>query len=99
MIIDRNTFICTSTNTAGNQSGTVEATLNGETRRLPAIWLADCNNLIVRGFIGRYRTSAKNWPASIVCQPCPNGSFREVVCFGRDDRSTKFNKANAISFA
>ncbi len=50
-------------------------------------------SLHVAGFIGRYVTSPKPWLAHV------SGLGSKLwVHFGRDDRSGRFNKANAISF-
>jgi len=50
-------------------------------------------SLCVAGFIGRYVTSPKPWLAQV------SGFGSKLwVHFGRDDRSGRFNKANAISF-
>jgi len=49
---------------------------------------------------GRYRSGAKAWPARVVAQRNINdGQWKEYADFGRDDRSPKFNKMNAIFWA
>ena len=72
----------TVTVTMGNQSVTAKA----ERDERGSIW--------VRGFIGRYRTSPKPWRATVSLST----SDHLYVNFGRDDRSGRFNKMNAISW-
>jgi len=95
-IINAPTFEVTETETfpSGNlyERGTVEVTLGGETRRVKA---GRCNGRVVAyGFGGRYRAGGKVWPASV--HQTEKGG--EYVDFGRDDRSGRFQKSNAIFF-
>lgn len=48
------------------------------------------------GFVGRYRTSTKAWPASVIFSV--GGDERPFVNFGRDDRAGRFNKERAIAY-
>lgn len=50
--------------------------------------------LYLRGFVGRYVTSAKAWQASVRV----DADDKVWVHFGRDDRSGRFNKANMIRY-
>ena len=72
--------------------GTVELTLRGETRRVSALRFSG-TDISARGIYGKYQTSSKRWPASIM-----NRNGAEFVSFGRDDRSAKFNKLNSVWF-
>lgn len=74
-------------------NGTVEVTLHGFTKRLPA-HRRENGDISVRGLFGRYRTSAMSWPATVINQA--GGTY---VHFGRDDRSPRFQKINGLHFA
>lgn len=74
-------------------NGTVEVTLGGQTKRLPAC-RRDNGDISVRGLVGRYRTSAQPWPATVI-----NEARGTYVHFGRDDRSARFQKINGLAFA
>ncbi len=77
--------------------GTVEVTLRGETQRVEARSFSD-GSMVAFGLVGRYQTGAKAWPASIYYRMSGDGTWREHVNFGRDDRCGKFKKENAIWF-
>lgn len=94
-LVNRASFISTETDANGNQTGTVEVTLLGVTKRVKARHYPQDGWIIAYGVTGRYQTGAKAWPASITSKS--NGS--EFVQFGRDDRSGRFNKQNFIYFS
>jgi len=86
------TFFSLGTNAYGNVVGTVTVDL-GRGALVTAKAYQSIFGINVAGFIGRYVTSAKPWPAHVY------GKGDSVfVTFGRDDRSGRFNKANAISW-
>jgi len=90
------TFKSDGVNYRGTEVGTVDIDLGfGKvvTARAivaPAIGLRDAG-LDVAGFVGRYQTSPKPWPASVT-----GHGDKLWVHFGRDDRSGRFNKLNAL---
>lgn len=86
------TFAPLGTNVRGDVVGTVTVDL-GRGATVTAKAYKDQFGISVAGFIGRYVSSAKPW----VAQVRSNGDFLSVY-FGRDDRSGRFNKANAISW-
>jgi hypothetical protein len=95
-IINVATFI-PETEENGRVRGTVEVTLKGETRRVAATKWSTLNMIVVHGvFSGRYVSGGKAWPASVTAYYTKG---MESVSFGRDDRSGKFNKANALFWA
>lgn len=73
--------------------GTVEISIGSRTLRANATKF-DSGHIRVDGFIGRYRTSDRPWIASVVSW----GEDDIYVNFGRDDRSGRFHKRNAISW-
>jgi hypothetical protein len=80
--------------------GTVEVTLRNETRTVRATKCNRDGSITARGMTGRYQTGTKAWPASVTQETCPHtNKIWDFVIFGRDDRSGKFNKVNALSFA
>lgn len=76
------------------ETGTVVIVFKGRTETAKAKRWGD-GTFTVQGFVGRYQTSAKAWKASVMFTA--EGVLR-FVNFGRDDRSGRFNKRNAISF-
>ena len=80
-------------NTLSFDGHTVEVTLHGKTKRVPARANYKYGWLTVSGMYGCYRTATTKWPATIMVDH--RGEF---VNFGRDDRSGRFNKAKAIWF-
>ena len=90
------TFQHLGVNKYGDTVGNVQIDLgNGKiviARASPAI-VGQAGSLDVAGFVGRYVSSTKPWRATV----SGIGSALYVQ-FGRDDRSGRFNKANAISF-
>ena len=98
MIIQTATFQPTSSGV-----GTVEVVLGNRTERV------DCLHSVFGGretihvfqvFSGRYRSGAKAWPARVVAfRNEKEEQWREYAEFGRDDRSPKFNKMNALFWA
>jgi hypothetical protein len=85
------TFISLGKNKYGYEIGTVEIDLGrGNTVHAMAS-TCSTGGLSVAGFVGRYVTSTKPWKAHV------SGMGDKLsVWFGRDDRSGRFNKANAI---
>lgn len=79
--------------------GTVEVTLRNETRRVSAYKSTRDESVTARGMTGRYLTGTKAWPAEVQQRVTPEGKVWDFVSFGRDDRSGKFQKTNALSFA
>jgi len=79
------------------EKGTVEMSLRGKTVIANAWRFAgrDDGRLSVDGFVGRYVTSPKPWRASVDFKADGTMGF---VHFGRDDRSGRFNKQNAIAY-
>jgi len=81
--------------------GNVEIEIRGrrlvvEARR----WVRDSfspgrRDISLIGFVGRYRTSQNPWKASVMFRPVEG---RLSANFGRDDRSGRFNKLNAIVY-
>jgi hypothetical protein len=101
MIINRTSFQPTNEapKAEGDILGTVEVTLNGETRRVPAVSVPKYGWIIARGMIGRYHTASKVWPANVLSQVRADGSIAERANFGRDDNHPKFRKENCLWFA
>lgn len=96
IIVDRSTLIRDAEpDQYGRVRGTVEVTLRGEARRVPAIVTDAYGWITAHGMVGRYQTGSKAWPASVTSYP----DGRELVVFGRDDRSSKFRKVDNIWFA
>jgi hypothetical protein len=80
------------------EEGTVDVIINGklitvEASRTEALWTRP--TVFLRGFIGRYRTSMKNWRATVTA----DADGRVSGWFGRDDRSGRYNKLAGISYA
>ncbi len=80
--------------------GTVELTIAGKTRRVPASRYdsgssTHLNGITAYGITGRYRTGAVGWPGTVEKRDEWNN---EIVHFGFDSRSGKHRKAT-ISFA
>lgn len=77
--------------------GTVEVTICGKTRRVKAHRSGD--TITAFELSGRYMTGNKAWPASVQQRIDPKTGKRwDSASFGRDDRSGRFNKMNAIFF-
>lgn len=94
-LVNPESFVKTGEITIGSSvfdEGTIEVTLRGETKRVEARF---CGSIgyIAFGLIGRYQTGAKQWPATI-----RHLDGQEIINFGRDDRSGRFNKVNCIWF-
>lgn len=90
--IDPATFRATGRNYRGNEVGTV--LVSGMERTAVRSTTAEGGVCIqVAGYVGRYRTSPKAWPASLTLY-----HGRVFAHFGRDDRSGRFNKINGISY-
>lgn len=75
--------------------GTIEATFAGRTHTIKANRFDDGDILLI-GFIGRYRTGDKAWPATVNFRG--SSSEKPFVDFGRDDRAGRFHKQNMISY-
>jgi hypothetical protein len=90
------TFQPLGVNKYGKTIGTVQIDLGfGQivTAKASTTSIGQAGSLDVAGFIGHYVTSPKPWLAQV------SGFGSKLwVHFGRDDRSGRFNKANAISF-
>ena len=95
-IIDAATFELTEVSPEGYEIGTVEVTLGATTRRVPG-WRRG-STVGARGMVGRYKTSAKLWPAQVIQRVIANGEIDEWANFGRDDHNPRFNKMNNIFF-
>lgn len=80
------------------EDGTVEVTLRGITKRVRASrWVG--GQIMAYDLVGRYATGAKAWPATLRYNPGSSSvPAWESASFGRDDRSVKFNKVNAVYF-
>ena len=96
-LINASSFIATGVAKydENTDTGTVEVTLRGETKRVSASRDNTYGRIFAYDMIGRYQTGGKAWPASVN----QNKEGVEHVNFGRDDRSAKFNKVNQIWFA
>ena len=80
------------------EDGTVEVTLRGTTKRVPAH--RSNGTITAYGMTGRYQTGTKAWPAQVRAVTDPRtGKLWDQVHFGRDDRASKFQKMNGLSFA
>ncbi len=85
------TYTASGKNKYGYEIGTIRVDL-GRGQVVTANAQPDSNGgHYIDGFVGRYVTSAKPWRARV----SGKGSALSVY-FGRDDRSGRFNKANAI---
>lgn len=82
------------------EHGTVDVIIGGQRKTIEASrvgpdayfgWTE--RSISLPGFVGRYRTSAKKWRASVISRP--SSLF---VDFGRDDRCGRFNKLNFITY-
>ena len=82
------------------EEGTVEVTLRGTTKRVPAHRdHSNPDNVTAYGMTGRYQTGTKAWAAMVVCRRDKDGNLWDWVHFGRDDRASKFQKLNSLSFS
>lgn len=94
--INTETFVATGeANRSGGVPGTVEMKLRTGVVIAEATYYAKNGEYYVKGFVGRYQTSVKPWNASVQFKADGTMGF---VNFGRDDRSGRFNKRNAISY-
>lgn len=94
LTINPATFLSLGNNPHGEEVGTVQADLGaGRLVTAQALRFKD-GSVRVAGFIGRYQTSSKPWRATVIVR-CDGKIY---VHFGRDDRSGKFNKQNAIAW-
>lgn len=91
----KETFKSDGHNAYGYIVGTAEIRISGRSHTVRAVGGKDgsTDGLDVAGFVGRYRTSAKAWPASVSLM-----GERVIGRFGRDDRSGRFNKLSGVSF-
>lgn len=76
----------------GDELGTVTVDL-GMGRKVDAKAYRGSRGIAVHGFVGRYVTSTKAWPAFVSGE----GS-KLYVMWGRDDRSGRFNKQAGLSW-
>lgn len=98
-IINADTFEA-SANQPGHgywTEGSVEVSLHGETRRVPAH--KNGETITAYGLTGRYQTGTKAWPASVdrVIDP-RNGKPWDRVNFGRDERTGRCRKTSMVFF-
>ena len=96
-ILNASTFEATGTELWGStdrtrEIGTVEATLGRETKRVNAVRYDD-GHIVSWDFTGRYRTSTKQWPATVSLEN--DGS--DWVWFGKDHHSRNCQKTG-LSF-
>jgi hypothetical protein len=83
---------------AGYRKGTATAILKGRTLECQIqVWEDKQNTVIIKGMVGRYRTSNKAWPAYVEYDLVEDQLA--YVHFGRDDLSPIFQKSRMISFA
>ena len=75
--------------------GTIKARYAGRAQTVEAVRYDD-GDIALTGFVGRNRTSRNPWRASVLFRG--GASDKPYVNFGRDDRSGRFNKQNAISY-
>lgn len=94
--IFRTTFKATGVNAYGSEVGTIEVSVGEAYETVPCVHAHGEFN--VAGFVGRYATSAKPWQAMVSIREDAKDNSHLYVSFGRDDRSGRFNKRNAISF-
>ena len=85
------TFKATGVNVCGRKVGTVMTNCHAEP--LVAVLHEDLNMINVAGFVGRYVTSNKPWPATVTLHEGRVASY-----FGRDDRSGRYTTGRGISF-
>ena len=72
--------------------GTIEIQFGG--KRLTVACEQSEYGIYLSGFVGRYETSNKAWPASVTLHE----DGRVSASFGRDDRSGRFHKLRGISY-
>jgi hypothetical protein len=96
-LINPASFVAIETDADGDIIGTVEVTLRGKTKRVPARSVPKYGWLFAYGVVGRYHTGTKTWPGSIR-QETRDGKLVERVNFGRYDNHPKFRKENCIWF-
>lgn len=90
--IDRDTFTATGRNRLGREVGTVLVNTGREVITAAAS-RGETGEITVGGFVGRYQTSGKAWPAHVMTH-----GDKLFATFGRDDRSGRFNKQRGISY-
>lgn len=98
IVIKPETFVQDGVNPHGDVVGTVEIEMGNQTVTARAYkWSTSLRGeqISVHGFIGRYRTVNTPWIANVTLDLVDGRLF---VNFGRDDRSGRFNKQNAISW-
>lgn len=81
-----------------HEVGTVEVDLGNQTVTLRAgrFKIGEGRyDISVAGFVGRYQTSSKAWPAMVYHT---EGEEHTQASFGRDDRSGRFHKMRGISY-
>ena len=93
--INTNSFTPTGAGNDYFEQGTVEVNLRTGTVIASASRARSDGEILVKGFVGRYRTSPRAWRASVVFKT--DGTLR-YADFGRDDRSGRFKKEQAISY-
>ena len=86
------------TNNGRRESVTVDVTFKGRTAAVEGYRFPDNayspDTIYLKGFVGRYRTSAKAWAATVSATP----DGKVFAHFDRDDRSGRFNKLEGISY-
>jgi hypothetical protein len=92
--INRASFIPTEKVNSYDPDGTVEVTLHGKTRRVPASIWADRGQITAYRIATKYRTGTKVWSGRIT--QWPNGN--ESVSGGFDNRSTASRIASIVGF-
>lgn len=94
--INTETFVATGeAGRYGGVPGTVTMMLRTGVVTAEATFYPKDGDFYVKGFVGRYQTSAKPWRASVQFKADGTIGF---VNFGRDDRSGRFNKRSGISY-
>ena len=99
MQINPKSFVIEGKNKFDRDVGTVEISFRGKTQTVKA-YIYEFNEekiIYVLGFVGRYVSSTKDWPA-IVAHKIGRDTANFSVSFGRDDRSGRFNKQDAIRY-
>jgi len=81
----------------GWQRGTIEATLNGVTKRVTATKYKE-NEITSCGFVVKYRTGTKVWSATVSTRQYHDGKIGEIIMGGFDSRSGRHQLLNGLSF-
>lgn len=79
------------------KEGTVEATIQGKTKRVKATLFCE-DEITAYGFVAKYRTGTKLWDASVSRRKYYGGKIAESVMSGFDSRSGKHHMIPNVWF-